>query len=225
VTVTAALSLTLPNGTGSVPPRGTLDLTAMGGTAPLSYAVSSNNSGASVNAATGAYVAGAKGSVVDTVTVTDANSQTASVTITVGPPLTITASTNQPVAGTPVTLTAMGGSGMGLTWSLATVASGTGSTGDPGTLVTNGNVATYTPGTNLQSAVISVQDSLGNQGMLNLAIVSTTGVGKGAGSALGGGGCTMAGEGRASLPVDLVVAALVLIVLVGRARSCRRGEG
>lgn len=57
--------------------------TGLGGYAPLTYALSVNNSGGSINATTGVYTAGASTGTTDTVKVTDAFGNTATTTVTV----------------------------------------------------------------------------------------------------------------------------------------------
>lgn len=61
----------------------TFQFTGLGGYGPYAYVVTINNSGGSINAATGLYTAGAVVSVTDTLTVTDAFGNTATATVSV----------------------------------------------------------------------------------------------------------------------------------------------
>lgn len=64
---------------------GTLQLTGLGGFGTLTYTLSINNSGASINSSSGLYTAGATPSVTDQVTVTDAQGNIATAAINVIP--------------------------------------------------------------------------------------------------------------------------------------------
>jgi hypothetical protein len=70
--------------TALVSPAANLQLSTYGGYGPYVYTVSVNNSGASINASTGLYTAGATPNVTDTVRVTDALLNTVTAAITVG---------------------------------------------------------------------------------------------------------------------------------------------
>lgn len=72
-----------PNGQTIAHGGNTLQLTGLGGYAPLTYSIPTNNSGASINAATGLYTSGGTSGVTDTVEVTDAFGNTATTTIRV----------------------------------------------------------------------------------------------------------------------------------------------
>jgi hypothetical protein len=61
---------------------GTVTFTGVGGYGTYGYALTTNNSGATLNTATGAYVAGVVANVVDTVTVKDAFGNSATATVT-----------------------------------------------------------------------------------------------------------------------------------------------
>jgi hypothetical protein len=61
----------------------TLQFTGLGGYAPLTYSISINNSGGSINATSGLYTSGSTGSVVDTILVTDSFGNTATTTVSV----------------------------------------------------------------------------------------------------------------------------------------------
>jgi hypothetical protein len=61
----------------------TQQFTGLGGYGTLSYAVTTNNSGGSINSSTGLYTAGSTTAVNDTITVTDALGNTATAVVTV----------------------------------------------------------------------------------------------------------------------------------------------
>ncbi len=82
VTVTAGVSIS--PATASVSPRGSLGFVASGGSGiGFAWSLVTNGSGGSINASTGAYTAGATGSVVDVVKVTDSLGNTATANVTV----------------------------------------------------------------------------------------------------------------------------------------------
>lgn len=79
-------ALSLTPATIIVRPRGPVAFAGAGGTAPYTYAFASagdNKSGATLNGATGAYVAGPRTIVDDIVTVTDAAAATATATVSI----------------------------------------------------------------------------------------------------------------------------------------------
>jgi len=162
------------------PPRGSLTIAVSGGAAPLAYALGTNGSGGSINAATGAYTAGALGSTTDVITVRDANGATVTVTVHVGPGVTVA-----PVAG-PVqtaqlkTLVASGGSGTGFAWIIV-------SSGSGGTVVAA--TGTYTAGAHAGTDVIQVTDSLGNTAQISIPVVLAT---TATSPSSGGCGCKLA---------------------------------
>lgn len=78
------LPMILSPPTAIVAHGGTQQLTGLGGYGTLTYSLTVNNSGGSINSSTGLYTAGATPSVVDTAQVMDAlgNTATASITVT-----------------------------------------------------------------------------------------------------------------------------------------------
>jgi hypothetical protein len=167
-TVTAVVTVTMGGGgptfptdlavgpvTASTPPRGTIQFTATGGTAPYIWSVSSNSSGGSVGP-NGLYTAGSIGLVSDSVRVVDANGVTRTVAISVGPAITITppqASVAQ--QGTQQFL-ASGGTGGPYTWTTtAGTVSGTGLFTAPASVV---------------AVTITATDSLGNKASVNASV-------------------------------------------------------
>jgi hypothetical protein len=145
--------VTILPGAATLAPFETLGFVAIGGQPPYRYSVQSAD-GATVDAATGHYQAGAgsgASAVRDTVTVTDALAQTAVATVDTGPPLTA-----QPPAEvhpfTPVRLTPAGGKPP---YSFALARKGNRSRGtvDPVTGV-------YTPGQNFGAVdIVEVRDA------------------------------------------------------------------
>ncbi len=148
-------AICLAASSASVPPRGTLTFTAAGGSASgWTWSLAPNRSGGSIDRTTGAYQAGDTGNVVDVVKVVDSVGDGATADVSVGPPLTIApAHASTPPRGS-VSFLARGGSGAGLTWSLASGNSG--GTIDPAT-------GSYTAGeTGNVTDTVEALDSLGN---------------------------------------------------------------
>lgn len=77
------LPMQLQAAASSVAALGTVQLTGLGGYGTLTYSLQTNNSGGAVNGSTGLYTAGAVSSVTDTLKVTDAFGNTATVDILV----------------------------------------------------------------------------------------------------------------------------------------------
>jgi MYXO-CTERM domain-containing protein len=165
ISVGAALAGSIAGGT--VPPQGTAPVTVTGGAGPYSFTLTSNKSGGNINPTTGQYTAGTTGNSVDVITVTDANGVSTTVTITVGPGITIAPAKPTVAAGGTIPLTATGGSGTGYTWRL-TDASG-GGTIDPATGVYSAPHTSATGGTD----VVQVTDSLGNTASLSVKVTAS----------------------------------------------------
>ncbi len=211
VTVGAALAAT---STITVAPRGMATVVATGGAAPLAYTLTSNGSGGSINPTTGVYTAGANGDTTDVISVSDANGATITVTVQIGPGLAIAPATGTVVTGQTVALTATGGSGTDLHWTL--VSSGTGGSIDPATGV-------YTAGPHAGMDVVRVTDSLGNTAQRTITVAVDNAP---RAVDLRGGGCTCAlGDSNARsgagapIALGLIVSGLVL---VSRRRRRRR---
>lgn len=66
-----------------LPPTGTATMLGLGGHKPFKYSFQTNNSGGTIGATSGAYIAGSTPNVIDTVLVTDAFGNTATTTISV----------------------------------------------------------------------------------------------------------------------------------------------
>ena len=192
--VGGALHITAP--AGPVPPRGPLALVVSGGAGGLTFSVSTNHSGASINPATGLYTAGPTGNVTDVVTAHDANGATATVTVAIGPGVQITPVPGGAHAGKPLTLTVIGGSGAGYTWTLVSAGSG-------GTI--QAATGAYQPGPHAGTDTVQVVDSLGNTATIAIPVAAP--------AKQGGGGCTYAGPGAGTgfIPASLLLAASLLL--------------
>ena len=191
--VGAALHIAAP--AGPTPPRGTLALVVSGGAGGLTFSVSTNRSGASINPGTGLYTAGSIGNVADVVTAHDDNGASATLTIPIGPGLQITPVPGGALTGTPLTLTAMGGSGAGYTWILVSAGSG-------GTI--QAATGAYTPGAHAGTDSIKVSDSLGNSATIEIPVTAP--------AKHGGGGCSYVGSaaGTGLVPASLMLALSLL---------------
>ncbi len=173
--------------------------------------ISTNNSGASINASTGAYTAGATGKVADTLSVIDSLGNTASVNVSVGGGLAINPPSPQVAPLGSVPFSVVGGSGTNYTWALAANASG-------GSI--EALAGTYTAGrTDNVADTVQVTDSLGNVATVVVTVTGSNGdggVNDGGGPAggvvaSGGCGCTIVDEPTAprSALALLVVAAFL----------------
>src|SRR5260370_18855765 len=88
-TVTVRATLAISPASASVSTRGSQVFSASGGTSPYTYSIATNNSGGTISASTGAYVAGSKGGVTDIVRVTDSSGNSTSATVMVRASLAI----------------------------------------------------------------------------------------------------------------------------------------
>lgn len=77
------LPMILSPTTITVAPLGTQQFTGLGGYGTLTYSISVNNSGGSINSSSGLYTAGSTPNVADTILVTDSLSNTATATVNV----------------------------------------------------------------------------------------------------------------------------------------------
>jgi len=162
VTVTSGVSIS--PATAAAPPRGSVSFSPSGGSwSGFSWALVTNASGGSIDAATGIYTAGPTGGVTDVIRVTDSlgNSATASITVTAGVSVSPASASTSPRGSTG--FTAAGGSGS-FTWSLATNAS-------DGSI--NATTGAYTAGpTGGVTDVIQATDSLGNTATASVAVTA-----------------------------------------------------
>lgn len=145
----------------TVPPKGTKNFSVSGGVPPYTWALASNGSGGSVFQ-NGVYTAGATGSVVDVVRVTDSAGASRTATVQVTGPLKITPPSPSVAPKGTVDFLVSGGSGGGYVWSLSKNTSG-------GTIGPASGKYTAGPGTNAVDT-ISVTDSLGNKASVNVSV-------------------------------------------------------
>jgi hypothetical protein len=150
VSVGGGLAITPADPTTST--RGAIAFTAVGGSGVYTWSLTAAPSGATIDANSGAYVAGTTGNTIDTVRVQDSVGNASAVQVTVGPSLTITPSTGSVLAGATLAFSAAGGSGAGYTFALVTNESG-------GTIGADG---IYTAGTTGGVDLVRLTDSLGN---------------------------------------------------------------
>ena len=206
VSVTAGVSISPAS--PSVPPKGSKTFTASGGSGlDYSWSLATNNSGGIINPTTGAYTAGATGSVTDIVQVVDSLGNSATTNVAVAAGVSVSPSSITVVTGGAITFTASGGDAP-YSWSFApngNVSRGTISTSD------NTLNCSYLAGGQTGTDVIVVVDSLGNSGTAEVTVVSPPG---------GRGGCDTGGVEISAL----ALAALALSRLLGaRKRSARQG--
>ncbi len=149
----------------SVPPKGRLSLESSGGSGVgYTWSLAENRSGGSVDAATGAYTAGAMGGVADLVQLTDSvgNIATQRIAVTDGIQITPESMTVAPRSRT--SLGASGGSGAGLVWSLPTNASGGSIDSETGLYAAGGKGGV--------KDVVQVADSLGNTAAIEITVTA-----------------------------------------------------
>jgi Big-like domain-containing protein len=191
VTVTVGPGMTLTASDSLVPPRGTTTFVALGGVGGgYTFTLHTNGSGGNIVATTGVYTAGDTGSSADVIEATDPFGNSATLTIHVGPGVSITPPALAAPPGGTLTLLAAGGSGTGYVYTFTTNASGgtlDATTGLYGagsvTDVLDGVRATDSLG-NTASATISVGGAL----TVNPAAPTVSPRGHLAFTAIGGGG-------------------------------------
>ncbi len=157
----ADAALVISPTTATVAPHTAFTFFSSGGTSPYTYSFVANHSGATLNATTGAYVAGATGSVSDVVQVSDAAGHTASATINVGSAIVVLPAAPSVTPRAPVMFMASGGSGVGFTWTLPTNNSG-------GSISAAGLYFAGDKGS--VSDVVHVVDSLGNVAQVTVTV-------------------------------------------------------
>ena len=163
VGVSVGDALSLNPYTVSLAPRQTFPFTATGGTGSgYQYSLTTNGSGATIDATTGAYQAGSTPNSKDVLKVVDSVGNMAVATVIVGTGLVLTPSTLQVAPRSFTTLIAKGGSGAGYAFTLTTNASG-------GTVQNTSGIyhAGPTPGA---TDVVVVADSLGNTATATITV-------------------------------------------------------
>jgi len=190
--VPTLVALSAHTDAAQVPPRGHVILTASGGTGlGRTWSLVTNGSGATIDAASGAYTAGSIGSVSDVARVTDSGGNSATQTLAITAGVSISPGSASTAPGGGVSFSANGGSGSGYAWTLATNASG-------GTI--NATSGAYTAGqTSSVTDVVKVTDSLGNVATTNVSVTAPPSK---------GGGCSSAGFADPAL-LALALAALL----------------
>jgi hypothetical protein len=143
--------LTASPSTSTLPPRGSEDFMALGGTgAGYSWAFVDNPSGGTLSA-TGGYTAGATGDVTDVIRLTDSGGHSADAEVNVTAALRLSPETVTLLPHQSQSFIVSGGSGSGTTWMLSTNRSG-------GTLTAGIYTAGATGGV---TDIVTVTDSLG----------------------------------------------------------------
>jgi hypothetical protein len=172
VSVTVGAGLSAVPASATVAPGAGLTFTATGGhPGSYSWALSTNRSGATIGASSGAYVAGRTGGVSDDVQVSDGIGNTATATITVGPGLFITPVSPTVAPQGSLALTCGGGSGAGFQWAFVTNASG-------GLLPDAGATVSYAAGAVGSSTdVVQCMDSLSNITTRNITVSASLAIG------------------------------------------------
>jgi hypothetical protein len=135
----------------TTPPRGTVAFSAVGGSHFYTWSISTNASGGTIDPNTGAYTAGATGSVTDTVKVVDTNGASTTIDVLVGPAMTISPVTTSVYVKQFVVYQVSGGAG-GYVYSFDDTASGA-------TIQQDG---IYQAGDQAGDDHVRVTDSLGN---------------------------------------------------------------
>jgi hypothetical protein len=163
VTILSTLAISPPS--ASVATGGSQVFSANGGSSPYRYSIVTNNSGGTINASTGAYTAGTKGGVTDTVQVTDNTGNTSRATVTVRGPLDISPTSTSVATGGSKTFSASGGSPP-YTFSLATNNSG-------GTI--NASTGVYTAGTKAGvTDTVRLTDAAGSTSNATVTVTAST---------------------------------------------------
>ena len=227
VSVGGGLAISPANPTTTT--RGAIAFSAVGGSGSYTWSFTTAPSGGTIDAASGAYVAGATGNTVDTVHVQDSVGNSSSVQVTVGPGLTISPPGATVIAGGTVAFGGAGGSGTGYTFTLATNASG-GTVGADGVYIAGGAAGVD---------VVRLSDSLGGTADATITVTAAPGtfpdggVGPGfdagpiPGLNIGGGGvnedctCRAVGAPKGSAPGTAAGFAALAVVL-GVVRRRRR---
>jgi OmpA-OmpF porin, OOP family len=215
VTIHVGAALSAAVSTVTSPPRGMVAITVTGGAPMLTYTLTTNGSGGSINPATGAYTAGAQGGTTDVISVRDANNATVTITVNIGPGISIAPLSGAVQTGQTMPLAATGGSGSGQSWTV--VSAGSGGTVDS----TSG---AYTAGPHAGIDVVRVVDSLGNTSELTIPV--TLGNASHPVNLQGGGcTCTLAATGDGGLHAVALTLAACGLVLGARRRRRRGGAG
>jgi outer membrane protein OmpA-like peptidoglycan-associated protein len=152
---------------GSVPPRSSHALVAAGGLgSAFTWSLKTNSSGASLDAASGAYQAGVTGLVTDEVSVVDPLGNSATVSIIVGPGVSISPAAVSCAPRQVVNLVAAGGTGAGYVWSMVSAADGT--------VGASGSYQAGPSGNHVE--VVKAKDPLGNEASVTITVGPTVAI-------------------------------------------------
>jgi len=166
IATAAVLStLAISPASASVNTGGSQVFSASGGSSPYSYSIVTNNSGGTITGSNGAYTAGTKGGVTDTVQVTDNAGNTSSSAVAVRGPLAISP-TSASVATSASTIFSASGGSPPYVFSLATNGSG-------GTI--NASSGAYTAGTKAGvTDTVGVTDAAGGTSNATITVSAAT---------------------------------------------------
>ncbi len=213
--------------------RGALAFTATGGAGGYVWSLDAAPSGGTIDVSTGAYKAGATGSVTDVVKVTDSVGTSVTVNVKVGAPLALSPPVASVAPGGSITFTISGGSGTGLVLSLDPNGSG-------GKIASTG---IYTAGSKGGTTdTIKVKDDLGNTASATVTVTTVAPPpspdagapdGGSSGGATppsptrptlegGGCGCVEAGAGTGNGLASIPAIGVVVLAALRRRRSSRR---
>ena len=184
VTVNAALAISPSSKTVAAADR--ILFSETGGVGPFTYSISTNHSGGSIDASTGAYTAGATGGVIDTIRVTDSLANISSATVTVNPALAISPSSTALAVGNGVTFSKTGGVGP-FTFSLAS--------NDSGATI-DANTGAYTAGaTGGVTDTVRVTDSLMNTSNATVTVNAALAISPSSDTVVTGAGISFSASG------------------------------
>jgi hypothetical protein len=143
-----------------VPPRGTIAFSATGGAKPLTWALSFDSRG-TLDPVTGLYVAGAKGTMFDTVLAYDSLGNTVLTVVQIGPEVALIPEGAIVGMGARFAFTATGGDGKYL-FSI--------DSSESGSKITAGGL--FTTGSKPGTDVVRVVDSLGNSATTTIRVIA-----------------------------------------------------
>ncbi len=209
-TLKIGAGVTLSPSTAALPPRGQQQLSASGGAGGYVYSLATNASGATIDASSGAYVAGTVGGVTDLVQATDSLGNVATASVDVGASLAITPDSATAGPGDAIAFGGAGGSGSGYAWSLDENPSG--ATIDAAT-------GAYVAGAAAGTDRVRLTDSLGNVATATVIVSVPAPMGNVTGRHHG---CAVGGDDAgARLGCVVLLAALLLGARRRRARRAR----
>lgn len=166
-TVTVGPGVGISPSSPTTPPRGTITFSASDGSGTgYTWAVTPNNSGATISGA-GVYKAGSTPNVTDTVKATDSLGNIATVSVSVGPGVSITPSGSTVAPLGTVSFSASDGSGTGYTWAISPNNSG-------GTISGAGGYKAGATGS--VADTVKATDSLGNVATVSVAVTAAVAI-------------------------------------------------